>query len=158
MMEFHVSTEHVRRESRKAVYLILFLTVVSVVCVAKVLRPEKISDLFFPIMGLLVFVPPIFGIYKRIRQGQAAYPVLELDELNRKVAVLHKDLKVIVDLSQIKNLRLQRKSGQLVSILLKTSSGENLRFDGYENLDVLASALERLTPKESITNASFYHR
>jgi len=157
-MEFHVSKEHVRRESRKAVYLILFLAVVSAGLVAKVLSTEKISDLFFPIIGLLVFAPPIFGSYKRIREGKGAYPVLELDELNGKVAVLHKDLKVIVDLSQIKNLRLQRKSGQLVSILLKTSSGENLRFDGYENLDVLASALERLTPKESITNASFYHR
>lgn len=157
-MEFHVSTEHVRRENRKAFYLILFLVVVSVGLVAKVLSTDKISDLFFPIIGLLVFVPPIFGSYKRIREGKAAYPVLEIDEPNRKVAVLHKDLKVIVDLSQIKNLRLQRKSGQLISILVKTSSGENLRFDGYENIDVLASALERLTPKESITNASFYHR
>jgi hypothetical protein len=157
-VEFHVSTEHVRRENRKAFYLILFLVVVSVGLVAKVLSTDKISDLFFPIIGLLVFVPPIFGSYKRIREGKAAYPVLEIDEPNRKVAVLHKDLKVIVDLSQIKNLRLQRKSGQLISILVKTSSGENLRFDGYENIDVLASALERLTPKESITNASFYHR
>lgn len=157
-MEFHVSNEHVRRESRKAVYLILFLAVVSAGLVAKMLSTDKISDLFFPIIGLLVFVPPIFGSYKRIREGKAAYPVLELDEPSGKVAVLHKDIKVIVDLSQIKNLRLQRKSGQLVSILVKTSSGENLRFDGYENLDVLAFTLERLTPKGSITNASFYHR
>jgi hypothetical protein len=157
-MEFHVSTEHVRRESRKAIYLVLFLAVVSAGLVAKVLSTEKIGDLFFPIIGLLVFVPPIFGSYKRIREGKAAYPILELDESNGKIAVLHKDIKVIVDLSQIKNLRLQRKSGQLVSILVKTSSGENLRFDGYENFDTLASALERLTPKESIINASFFHR
>lgn len=157
-MEFHVSNEHVRSERRKAVYLILFLAVVSIALMAKVLSADKISDLVYPIIGLLVFVPPIFGSFKRVREGRAAYPVLELDEPNGKVAVLHKDLKVIVDLSQIKNLRLQHKSGQLLSILVKTSSGENLRFDGYENLDVLASALERLTPKKSITNASFYHR
>jgi len=157
-MKFNVSNEHVRRERRKAVYLILFLAVVSCALIAKALSTDKIRDLVYPIIGLLIFVPPIFGIYKRIREGKAAYPVLELDALNGKVAVLQKDLKVIVDLSQIKNLRLQRKSGQLVSILVKTSSGENLRFDGYENIDVLASALERLTPKESITNASFYHR
>ncbi len=157
-MEFHVSKEHVQRESRKAVYLILFFAAVSAGLVAKLLHTNKISGLVFPIIGLLVFVPLIFSSYKRIKEGKAAYPVLELDEPNGKVAVLYKDLKVIVDLSQIKNLRLQRKSGKLVSILVKTSSGENLRFDGYENLDVLASALERLTPKESITNASFYHR
>jgi hypothetical protein len=62
-----------------------------------------------------------------------------------------------VDLSQIKNLRLQSKSGQLVSILLKTSSGEDMRFEGYENLDVLASALERFAPAGGVTYASFYH-
>ncbi|APW45366.1 hypothetical protein [Rhodoferax antarcticus] len=157
-MEFHVSNEHVRRERRKAVYLILFLAVISSALIAKVLSTEKISDLVYPIIGLLVLSLQFFGSYKRIREGKAAYPVLELDEPNGKVAVLYKDLKVIVDLSQIKNLRLQRKSGQLVSILVYTSSGEDLRFDGYENLDVLASALERLAPKESITNASFYHR
>lgn len=157
-MEFHVSNEHVRRERRKAVYLILFLTAISSALIAKMLSSDKISDLVYPIIGLLVFVTPIFGSYKRIREGKAAYPVLELDEPNGKVAVLYKDLKVIVNLSQIKNLRLQLKSGQLVSILIKTSSGEDLRFDGYENLDVLASALERLAPKERITNASFYHR
>jgi hypothetical protein len=157
-MEFHVSSKHVRRERRKAVYLILFLAVVSIALIEKVLSADKISDLVYPIIGLLIFIPPIFGSYKRVREGKAAYPVVELDEPNGKIAVLHKDIKVIVDLSQINNLRLQRKSGQLVSILLKTSSGENLRFDGYENLDVLASALERLTPKENVTNASFYHR
>jgi hypothetical protein len=120
-MEFHVSNEHVRRERRKAVYLILFLAVISIALIAKVLNTDKISDLVYPIIGLLVFIPPIFGSYKRVREGKAAYPVLELNEPNGKIAVLHKDLKVIVDLSQIKNLRLQRKSGQLASILVKTS-------------------------------------
>jgi hypothetical protein len=157
-MEFHVSNEHVRRERRKGVCVILFLVAISAGLMATALSSDRFSELFFPIIGLLVLIPPIFSSYKRIKEGKAAYPTLELDEPNGKVAVLHKDLKVIVDLSQIKNLRLQRKSGQLVSILVKTSSGENIRFDGYENIDVLASALERLTPKESITNASFYHR
>ncbi len=157
-MEFRVSNEHVRREGRKGVFVILFLVAISAGLVAKGLNSDKLSDLFFPILGLLIFVPPIFSVHKRMKEGNAAYPTLELDEACGKVAVLHKDVKVIVDLSQIKNLRLQRKSGQLVSILVKTTSGENLKFDGYENIDVLASALERLTSKESITNASFFHR
>lgn len=158
IMEFHISKEHVRRESRQTVYLILFFTLASIGLVAQVLSAEKTSNLIFPIIALFVIVPSIFSSYKRIKEGEAAYSVLELDELNGKIAVIYKDLKVIVDISQIKNLRLQCKSGQLVSILVKTSSGENLRFDGYDNLDVLASALERLTPKENVTNASFYHR
>jgi hypothetical protein len=157
-MEFRVSNEHVLREKRKGIYLILFLVGISAVLVAKGLGSDKFSDLFFPILGLLVLWSPIFSLYRRMKEGTAAYPTLELDEANGEVTVLHKDVKVIVDLSQIRNLRLQRKSGQLVSILVKTSSGENLRFDGYENIDVLASALERLTSKESITRSSFFHR
>ena len=84
IMEFHVSKEHVRRENRKAFYLILFLALVSAGLVAKVLSTDEISDLFFPIIGLFVFVPPIYGSYKRIREGEAAYSVLELDERNGK--------------------------------------------------------------------------
>jgi hypothetical protein len=33
-----------------------------------------------------------------------------------------------------------------------------MRFEGYENLEILAAALERFTPKERVTNAKFYHR
>lgn len=157
-MEFHVSAEQVRRENRRAAYMILIFTLVSFGLIVKLLSVDKISDAVFPIIGLIFFVPLIFGSYKRIKEGKAAYPILEIDDTNPKIAVQHKDLRVIVDLSQIKNLRLQRKSGRLVSVLVKTSSGESLRFDGYENLDALASALERLTPKGCITNASFFHR
>jgi len=92
-MEFHVSNKHVRRERRKAVYLILFLAVISSALIAKVLSADKISDLVYPIIGLFVFVTPIFGSYRRIREGKAAYPILELDEPNGKVAVLYKDIK-----------------------------------------------------------------
>lgn len=157
-MKFHVCPEHVRSEKRKAVFLLVFLSIVSFGFVAKVLTTTKITDLFIPIIGLLAFVPSIFASYKRFKEGKDAYPVIELDEANKKIAVLHKDLKVEVDYSLIKRLRLQRKSGQLVSILVKTSSGEDLRFNGYENLDALGNALARMTPKECITNASFFHR
>jgi len=158
MMEFRVSESHVKRANRKVVYLILFLVVVSAACAAKLLTSSSIGDIFFPVIGILVFLPPIRTSYKRIKQGSGAYPMIELDEPNGKVVVTYKDIAVTVDLAQIKNLRLQRKSGRLESVIVKTSSGQTLRFEGYENLQILGSALERLTPKDSITNASLYHR
>lgn len=72
---------------------------------------RQVQRPIFSIVGLLVLYSPIFSVYKRMKEGKAAYPTLELDEANGKVAVLHKDVTVIVDLSQIKNLRLQRRSG-----------------------------------------------
>jgi len=72
--------------------------------------------------------------------------------------VSYKDIVVTVDITQIKDLRLQRKSDRLVSVIVTTSSGEVMRLEGYENLDMLAAALERLTPKDRVTNAKLYHR
>lgn len=114
--------------------------------------------MFFPIIGIIIFFPPIISSCKRIKEGSGAYPVIELDEPNGKVVVSHIDISVTVDLAQIKNLRLQHKSNHLESMILQTSSGETLRFEGYENLPALASVVERLTPKEHITNATLYHR
>ncbi|RIX46048.1 MAG: hypothetical protein D3M94_10050 [Rhodocyclales bacterium GT-UBC] len=112
----------------------------------------------FPVIGLLLFAPPIRRTYKIIKEGAGAYPVLELDENAGKIAVSYKDVVVTVDISQIKNLRLQFKSIALASIVVTTCSGEVMRFEGYENLEVLAAALERFTPADRITNAKFYHR
>jgi hypothetical protein len=157
-MNFYVSASHVKRQNRRAIYLILFLAAASAACAVSILNSNTISGMVFPLIGILVFTPPILSSYKRIKEGAAAYPVIGLDEPNGKVAVAHKDITVTVDLAQIKNLRLQHKSGRLESAIVETSSGETLRFEGYENLEALALVLERLTPKENITNASLYHR
>lgn len=158
MMQFHVSNQHVRRDRRKCIFVIVFLLAVAAGLVAKMLSTGKVSDQFFPIVAVFFVASVIINSYKRIKEGSSGYPTLQVDESSRKVAVQHKDLVVVVDLANIKKLRLQRKSGRLVSILVKTSSGESLRFEGYEKLDDLASVLERLTPVERITHASFYHR
>lgn len=157
-MKFQVSASHVKQQSRKAIYSILFLAVVTAACAIKLLNSKTIADTLFPVIGIMVFFPLIISSYKRIKEGSGAYPVIELDEPNGKVIVSHKDISVSVDLAQIKNLRLQHKSDRLESVILKTSSGETLRFEGYDNLPALASVLERLTPNEHVTNAKFYHR
>lgn len=122
------------------------------------LKAGNISDMIFPAIGVFLFAPPIGKTYKSIKEGAASYPVVEVEEPTRKLSVNYKDLNVIVDVTQNKNLRLQYKSGRLLSAIVKTSSGEVMRFEGYENLEALASFLESVTPKENITRANFYHR
>jgi len=79
-------------------------------------------------------------------EGDKSYPTLELDEKQGTISVAYEDVVVKVDITQIKNLRLQYKSSALESVLVTTSAGQDMRFEGYEKLDVLAESLIRLTP------------
>jgi hypothetical protein len=83
-----------------------------------------------------------------------------LNEDEGKIAVSHKDFFVTVDITQIekKNLRLQYKSKAWASAIFTTNSGEVMRFEGYEDLDTLANALERLTSTDRVAHAKFCHR
>jgi len=157
-MKFHVTASHVKQQNRKSVYAALFFTALSAGCIATVLSAKSISDMVFPVIGIFLFTPLILRIYRHIKGGAKLYPVIDLDEAAGKIAASHRDIVVTIDITQIKNLRLQHKSGRLASIIVTTSSGKVMRFEGYENMDALASALERFTPKERVTNARFYHR
>lgn len=112
----------------------------------------------FPAIGIFLFAPPIRRIYKNIKEGAASFPIVQIDEKTNKVIVTHKDVSVVVDVTRNENVRLQYKSGHLVSAIVKTLSGEVMRFEGYENIEVLVAFLESVTPKENITRANFYHR
>lgn len=157
-MRFQVTAEHIKRQNRKSAFFALFLIALSAACVGKLLSAKSLSDMIYPVIGLLLFASPILRTYRIIKDGAGSYPVLELNECAGKIAVSYKDVVVTVDISQIKNLRLQYKSKALESAIVTTSSGEVMRFEGYENLEALAAALERLAPADRITNAKLYHR
>ena len=157
-MRYRVTAEHIKRQNRESAFFALFMTVLSIACIGMLFDAKSLSDMVFPVIGLFLFTPPILRTYRIIKRGAGSYPVLELDENSGKISVSHKDIVVTVDISQIKNLRLQYKSKALASVILTTSSGEVMRFEGYESLEALAAALERLTPADRITNAKLYHR
>lgn len=157
-MQFHVTPTHVKQRNRKSAFVALLLVALSLGCVVSLSSAKSASDFIYPAIGLVLFVPAVVRIVKHIREGARVYPVIDLDEATGKIAVSYKDIVVTVDITQIQNLRLQYKSDCLVSAIVTTSSGEAMRLEGYENLDMLAAALERFTPKERVTNAKLYHR
>jgi hypothetical protein len=158
MITFYVSAEHVRAQKRRAIYGMLILAALTVGCISMLLEAKEISGKTFPAIGILLFAPPIRRIYRNIKGGAAIFPIVEIDESTGKLIVTHKDISVVVDVARNENLRLQYKSGRLVSAIVKTLSGEVMRFEGYENMEALVAFLESVTPKENITRASFYHR
>lgn len=157
-MEFVISDAQVRREKRKQMTMVLMFAVFLAVLAAKAINAEKMADLFFPVLGFVILSPLIVTLSKRVREGKAAFPRLQLDEAERTIDVLHQDLRVTVELAQVQSVRLQYTSSRLVSILLKTTAGGDMRFEGYENIDELASALQRILPQERVKRISFFHR
>jgi hypothetical protein len=157
-MHFQVTAEHIKRQNRKSVYLTIFLLLLSAGSVAAILNAESVSKKLFALIGLFIFAQAIYRAYKVRTEGDKSYPTLELDEKQGTISVAYEDVVVKVDITQIKNLRLQYKSSALESVLVTTSAGQDMRFEGYENLDVLAESLKRLTPADRVSNAKFYHR
>ena len=156
--EFFVSQEHVKRQGRNAFWVGLLLTALLAGCIASLIRAEKTSAMFFPAIGIYLFVQGLWTLFKKVREGAASYPAVEFNEIAGTLAVSHKQLTVTMPLNQIKSLRLQYGSGELRSVLAKTTSSGTVRFEGYEHLDVLADVLKRYVSAENIKNATVYHR
>ena len=157
-MQFHVTSIHIKQRNRKSAFVALLLTALSIGCIVSLTGAKSVSGVVFPAIGLILFAPAIFRIVEHTKEGARTYPVIDFDEATGKIAMSYKDIVVTVDITQIKDLRLQYKSERLVSVIVTTSSGEVMRLEGYENLEILAAALARFTPKERVTNAKFYHR
>ena len=153
-MHFQVTTEHIKKQNRKSVYLAIFLLLLS----AALFNAASVSKQLFALIGLYFVGQIIYRAYKTRKYGDSSYPTLELDEKAGTISVAYRDVVVKVDITQIKNLRLQYKSSVLESVLVTTSAGQDMRFEGYENLEVLAESLKRLTPADRVSNAKFYHR
>lgn len=67
-MRFLVTPEHVKQRSRKSTFIALVLIVLSVICILALLSANFLSDTIFPIIGLLLLVPPIPKIYSIIKE------------------------------------------------------------------------------------------
>lgn len=89
-MKFHISASYVKRQNRRAIYLILFFTALTASFIAKLVTSKSMDGLIFPTIGIIIFAPTIFRIYKRIKEGADAYPAIELDELTGKIAVSYR--------------------------------------------------------------------
>jgi hypothetical protein len=157
-MKFMVSELHVKRQTRKTFWIgLLFIALLSS-CAVSLIRAEKASAMFLPAIGIFLFAQGFWSVFKKLKEGAAWYPVVEINETAGTLAVRHKQLTVTMPLDQFKALRLQNRSGNLMSVLAKTTSSGEVRFEGYENLDVLADMLKQHVSTDHIKNATLYHR
>ena len=123
-----------------------------------IVSADKVSGMILPTFGLYVLVQAMLGMYKKFKEGRAAYPTFEINDETATVHVNHKNTTVSFPLFNIERLRLQNRSGQLESILLNTKSDQKLTNNGYENIEAMAEVFQRFTPTGKVKVAKWFHR
>ncbi|WP_147171233.1 hypothetical protein [Pseudomonas sp. SJZ079] len=110
------------------------------------------------IVGIFLLLRYLPHAYRNIINNDSSYPELEILEHDNKLNISHKGATVSMPLTDFENLIIQNNKGQIKSILLTTKSFSNLRFEGYENQEVLAKLLKKYTPEGKTKIATWYHR
>lgn len=157
-MKFQVTDVYIKSQNKKAIYTALFLAVLICTVIVAIVNADKISGMIIPAIGLYLFVQGMLGIYKKFKEGRAAYPTFEINNETATVHVNHKNTTVSFPLSDIESLRLQYRSGQLESILLNTKSDQKLTINGYENIESMANVFQRFASPDKVKVAKWFHR
>lgn len=157
-MKFVVAEGHVKRQNRNSIWLVLFLLLVVALLIAMAVSARKWTDFIVPAIGIFFVGNTMWSMFKKFKEGAASYPVVNLDESKGALAIAYKDVSISLGLNQLTNLRLQYRSRRLQSVVTHTDAMGTLRFEGYEQLELLADVLKKYVPPEKVTTASFYHR
>jgi len=153
-MKFEVSDEHVRRTQRRQRGLAGAMAVLAAAGVAMAMGGQPVWGLAVAAFG----AHAAWSAWKSSRSGACTWPVVEALEEPARLAVAYKDMMVTIVLSDAVRLRLQRRRGRLVSVLLETAAGQRLRIEGYDHQDQLADWLQRHVPAQRVMTAHWYHR
>ncbi len=157
-MKFCISEQKVRKDRRWSIVLMVVLLLCSIALLVQAVQVKAASELLVPVAGLLIFALGIFASYRHIKQGAEAYPSVTLDEENHQAVVRFRDVIANVDLLQVKSLRFQTRFGRVRSIVLRTDTGAIFKFVGFEGMDALITALERLVPADRVSRSAFLHQ
>lgn len=157
-MKFQVADAYIKSQNKRAIYTALFFTVIICAVIVSIVSADKVSGMILPAIGLYVLVQAMLGMYKKFKQGRAAYPTFEINDESAMVHVNDRNTTVSFPLSDIERLRLQYRSGQLESILLNTKSDQKLTINGYENIEAMAEVFQQFTPTGNVKVAKWFHR
>lgn len=154
-MRFFVSDVYVRRQQRKYLLITLFM---SLVAVGGLLMATSGEGLFWGLVSAWFGSSTALSAWKARKNGVDTYPVFETQDEPAQVAVSYKDMVVTVALPEIAQMRLQRDGDKLLTILLKTAAGQNVRVEGYENMGQLGDFLRKYVPEDKVVTAKWFHR
>lgn len=158
IMNFRVSDAYIKKQNKNAIYTILFFAIPVCLFAFLALSTHKSSSIGLLIVGSFIFAQLLIVIYKKFKDGRAAYPTFEINNESQTVYVRHKNTTVSFPLSDIEKLRLQYRSEQIESIFFNTKSGQQFTIKGYENIEAMAEVFQQFTPTGKVKRVKWFHR
>ena len=157
-MKFKVSENYKRRDRRNAVLAALLVVIIFLGCIWMLISSDSLFNKGIAALTAFLMGRYLPAAYRRVVMGEASYPEVEISELDNEIRIKHNDTTISMPLSDIEKLIIQKLKGKVTSILLTNESFSDLRFEGYEQLEQMASLLQKHNPNAKSKTANWYHR
>lgn len=157
-MIFSVTDKQIRSDRRKSIIALLVVIVIIAAAASSLIAGESLNQKAIAVVILFVLTRYLIRAYKNFKHHDSSYPTVEIFEPAGKIEISNQGTTISIPLSDIEGLRIQSSKGNIKSLLLTTKSFSNLRFEGYENLALMADLLKKHTPDGKVKIATWYHR
>ncbi|MBV0933152.1 hypothetical protein [Marinobacterium weihaiense] len=151
---FHVSPGYRRRQqARQLAWMLAMLGLVlfSLYYLYRLIMGNgALAEMLVPVVGVAACLAYAVKLWLQLRQGRAAYPEVCWDEDSRILSLQAPEGALVLPLASVLNLRIQVGGGRVVAATLTTESGEQLRLEGYAELDELVGRLEAELPEGQV--------
>jgi len=146
---FRVSRLYIRQQQAKQLLWVLLMLVLVAGSGYFLTRAEAVVDYLLPVLGVAACSAYLVKLVQLLKRGASGYPDVEVDASAGTLRVLQ-ETPVVLNLSNILNMRIQVALTRVLAITLVTEAGEQLRLEGYERMDELVAALEAVLPEDRV--------
>ncbi|MCU1715741.1 hypothetical protein [Pseudomonas sp. 5P_3.1_Bac2] len=157
-MIFTASDKYIRSQKRKSKFSLLAVIALVVALSAMLISSESLTQKSIAALTLLLLIRHLIRAYKTLKTHTSSYLTVEISEPAERIEISNQGTVISIPLSDIEHLRIQRTKGNIKSLLLTTKSFANVRFEGYENLSLMADLLKKYTPEGKVKTSTWYHR
>ncbi|MBR9828743.1 MAG: hypothetical protein GYB41_08885 [Oceanospirillales bacterium] len=146
---FRVSRLYIRQQQAKQLLWVLLMLALVAGSGYFLTRAEAVVDYLLPVLGVAACSAYLVKLVQLLKRGASGYPDVEVDVSAGTLKVLQ-ETPVVLNLSNILNMRIQVALTRVLAITLVTEAGEQLRLEGYERMDELVAALEAVLPEDRV--------
>lgn len=156
-MKLEIDPVYAKSRMRKQFWARVFFSFLIAGAIAKAVSSGKISGYIIPGFAAIVLTRVLYDMHRNRIRGATSFAEIYTSNDDRLLNVRHLDTLVTITLAEVKKITLQYRKDRLSSILLKAKSDQDVRIEGYLNINALAEILKARANPEIVKTAKWYH-